>query len=258
MIQLLHLSDLHIHESHKDNASLFKRLAFIRENYLQHHRVITGDETDDGSDKQYKIANRLLLSFVSYICPGNHDYGYAGNLFEKKRARRFDDYLLQTRPYSGRWSMPVMDTISTEAVLIGLDSNLMTRRPWDFACGKIGLWQRYWLKRILRWHANKVRIVYFHHHPFDRTPWMGMKDAKPLMKVLQGNCELVLFGHKHQPGMWVNEHGVALNGEYHVGRGLTCFIAAGKLDERDTVTEIAIEDRNIRLREVPVIDKGTI
>jgi len=153
--------------------------------------------------------------------------------------------------------MPVVHIIGcadTEAVLIGLDSNLMTRNPLDFACGKIGLWQRYWLKRILRRHANKVRIVYFHHHPFDRTPWTGMRDARQLMKVLEGNCELVLFGHKHQPGTWINEHGIARDKEVHLGLGLTCFIAAGKLDERDTVTEIAIEGHIIRLREVPVIE----
>ena len=241
MIRFLHLSDLHIHTSAKNNAELVKRLSFIREKYPYHDRIITGDVTDDGEQRQYLNALRLLASGNDHICPGNHDYGFAGNLYEKKRAKRFDEYLPQSRKYMGLLAMPVVDVVSkgdTRVVLVGLDSNLKTHSPLDFACGKIGMVQRYLLKKILNQARRKwpgcVRVAYFHHHPFDYGPWTGMKDAKKLIKVLK-NCELVLFGHKHKAHQWYD------------------MAAAGKLSECDHVTEIVVEGSRVTMRQVPVV-----
>jgi len=244
MIRFLHLSDLHIHTGAKKNAELAKRLRYIRENYPYHDLIVTGDVTDDGSQKQYQAAMYMLPKNNSHVCPGNHDYGFAGNLYEKKRAKRFDQYLPQSRKYMGLWARPVVDVVSkgdTRVVLVGLNSNLKTHNPLDFACGKIGLVQRYLLKRTLhqarRKYPNCVRIVYFHHHPFDRGPWTGMKDAKKLMDVLM-DCELVLFGHKHVAFQWFN------------------MAAAGKLSECYYVTEIVVNDvlgDKITMRQVPVV-----
>ena len=240
MIRFLHISDLHIRG--KPSRELLLRLAYIKLTYRDHKKIITGDITQDGYLSQYYEAMRLLMSDNSYICPGNHDYGYAGNFYEAKRAKWFDQYMFQTSKYMNAWARPIVNILEdgeTKIALIGLNSNLKTRNPFDFACGKIGLWQRWWLKRILKQHSDKVRIVYFHHHPFDRGPWTGMKDAERFMTMLQGQCELVLFGHKHKPEL------------FH--KNYITMAAAGKLDECDTVTEIIVDRTNVTLNQVPVI-----
>ncbi len=240
MLKFLHLSDLHVHMSPAKNMGVRNRLSYIKKQYPSHRLIITGDITDDGSTNQYINAWWLLVGGRDHLCPGNHDYGYAGNIYGRKRAKRYRQYL---RKYSR--SVEIITRGGATAVLIGLDSNLRTRNPFDFACGKIGLWQRWWLKYTLRKarrrYPDAARIVYFHHHPFDRGPWTGMKDGKKLMAILD-NCELVLFGHKHK-AEWIIEDLPS-----------PLIAAAGKLSERDTVTEIAVDDKGeITLKEVPVI-----
>lgn len=248
MQQFLHISDLHIHSDPAKNTGVIERLAFLRRKYPFHRPIITGDVTDDGSESQYEIAAKMMWNHApAYVCPGNHDYGPVGNFFSRSCERRFDQFLPQMGTYAGRLSRPVVDMIANyndsgggyeTIALIGLDSNLATKSPLDFACGKIGLWQRYLLARILRRHADKVRIVYFHHHPMDRGNWTGMKDAGQLMAILRGNCELVLFGHKHRAQRIFD--GVPM-------------LAAGKFDECEKVSEITIEGEEISIREVPVV-----
>ena len=249
MLRFLHLSDLHIKRKLTRNLGVVKRLGFCNKKYPSHNKIITGDVTDDGDFEQYSNAFYLLMHSPCYICPGNHDYGFAGNFYDRKRARRFDQYLRQSQKYAGRWNRPVVDVVTdkdgTEAVLVGLDSNIASRHPFDFACGKIGLWQRYWLKKILRHHADKVRIVYFHHHPFDRDLLTKMLDSPSLMNVLNGNCELVLCGHRHEDRLFSDCPGIP-------------FVhAAGKFDESDMVLEISLwgrKEMELRLREVPVVE----
>ena len=246
MIKILHLSDLHVHTSAKNNAETVKRLSYIRVHYPDHNRIITGDVTDDGKEVQYIRAMQQLLSGTCYICPGNHDYGFAGNFYDKKRALRFDEYLPQARKYMGLLAKPVIEVVKsdeTTVVLVGLNSNLRTRNPFDFACGRIGIMQRWWLKRTLsqarRKYPNCVRIVYLHHHPFDRGPWTGLKDSRKLIKCLSMQCELVLFGHKHKAEIFEST--------------APYMVAAGKLSECDDVTEITINGRAVELNQVPVI-----
>lgn len=242
MLRFLHLSDLHVRSSPANNTELLKRLSFVRKNYPLHKKIITGDVTDDGSWLQYTNAKKYLM-FNAYVCPGNHDYGYAGNFYGKKRARRFDRYITQTTAYMRLARKPVVDVVTegeTTVVLIGLDSNIRTRHIFDFACGKIGYVQRCWLKRVLRKARRRypgcVRIVYFHHHPFDRGFGTELKDAKKLMKIINNNCELVLFGHKHKAQLW--KYGA--------------LAAAGKLSECDVVTEIVVDRESIAFNEVKV------
>jgi hypothetical protein len=59
--------------------------------------------------------------------------------------------------------------------------------------------------RALQTHSvNKTRVLVLHHHPFQRTIGLKLKGADRLMKVLGGNCEMVLFGHKHVYEKWKN------------------------------------------------------
>ena len=66
-----------------------------------------------------------------------------------------------------------------------------------------------------------------------------MKDANKLMEILDHNCELVLFGHKHKPLLYPYAN--------------PTFIAAGKLDECESVMEITIDGKDIKISDVSVV-----
>ena len=142
-MKFIHLSDLHIHSSNDDNAKLIESLKYISDTYPEHKLIITGDITDDGAPRQYENAYELLKSFIGriYICPGNHDFGAAGNFYSEERARHFDQSLAIPLDQGGTFKgdcTPVVNIVkdgSSTAMLIALDSNLETQSPFDFACG---------------------------------------------------------------------------------------------------------------------------
>lgn len=237
MIKFLHISDLHIHRS--GNSAVAKVLTFIRKNYQDHRLIVTGDVTDNGSAKEYLEAKRLLAMFpYYYACPGNHDYGFKGNYYSKSAARRFDSFFGTS--YYG-WNRPKIDYIEqdgTKVVLIGLDSNLETKHPFDFAQGKIGLWQRFWLGQALRKYANAAKIVYFHHHLFWTNPLLTLKDKQKVMRLLYGQAEVVCFGHQHHSEIW------------EAAEKPWFILSAGKLAEQATAREITIEEGSVKIKNI--------
>lgn len=254
MLKFLHLSDTHVSKSDSKNLPVVERIGYIRVNYPEHRLIVTGDVTDDGDWKQYARVWRILMNCKYYACPGNHDFGLAGNLFDKERARRFDKYLPAAGGrYGRRLKSPVLDIIeegNTTVALVGINSNIRSRHPFDFARGRIGLWQRFQLERVLwrirREYPTAMRIVYFHHHPFDRGVFTAMSDSHKLAKVLKGNCELCLFGHKHKAEQW-DARAIGVS---------PIFLAAGKLCEEDTAYEITVNEggcMDFEIKNVPVI-----
>lgn len=237
MIKFIHISDLHIHRS--GNSAVAKVLMFIRKHYLGHRLIITGDITDNGARGEYEEAKRLLGIFPQvFVCPGNHDYGFRGNHYSKSAARRFD--LFFGTSYYG-WNAPRVDCIKqgdTEVVLIGLDSNLETKYPFDFARGKIGLWQRFRLGQVLNKHIGAVKIVYFHHHLFWEDIFCSLKDREKVMRLLYDRAEVVCFGHQHKSNLWE-----AANKPWFV-------FLAGKLAKEVTAHEITIEKESVKIKDI--------
>ena len=85
MIELLHLSDTHIVE-----PGMHPELAY-------EHRtcILTGDVTDNGTREEYDAAARVLSPLVItglYMCPGNHDQGYLGNLWTPSCEERWWEF----------------------------------------------------------------------------------------------------------------------------------------------------------------------
>lgn len=217
-MKFLHLSDLHIHTSASDNRDTAALLNFVAEQYPDHRLIITGDITDDGAPRQYENAFTMLKPFVGkiYIVPGNHDFGAAGNFYSHERALRFDDMLAQPLGQGGTFkgdTTPVVNMIEENGLkilLIGLDSNLETIHPFDFACGEIGEAQLSALNTILNASLGTefVNVLFCHHHPFMvNDPFMQLKDAKDLARVVYGKVSLVLFGHKHEMNAWERRWG---------------------------------------------------
>jgi hypothetical protein len=52
------------------------------------------------------------------------------------------------------------------------------------------------------------KVLFFHHHPFVRNdPFMELKDAKKLARVVYNKVDVILFGHKHVMKKWENRWG---------------------------------------------------
>lgn len=64
------------------------------------------------------------------------------------------------------------------------------------------------LKTSLQKNAGATRIAILHHHPFQKGFFTKLYGSDRLMDALNGNCELLLFGHHHEYGMWRNEKGI--------------------------------------------------
>jgi 3',5'-cyclic AMP phosphodiesterase CpdA len=218
-MKFIHVSDLHFHQSRSDNKAATKTLKFIQNKYPSHHLIVTGDITDDGHESQYRRAAEALNPFKGriFVCPGNHDFGAAGTFYSRERAERFDELLSLPLEQGGTFTgdkTPVVNIVQEDGekvMVIALDTNLETEQAFDFACGKVGKTQRSALDNILTNPATRdmKKIVFFHHHPFmHNDPFMELKDARQVMRIMYNRVNVVLFGHKHVMGKWENCNGI--------------------------------------------------
>jgi len=247
-MKFLHLSDLHIHGDNCFNEDVCKTLDFVDENFPFHKIIITGDITDDGSPEQYKQALELLYRFKGelFICPGNHDFGATGHFYSLERAIRFDklaEQLSQGGTFKGD-NTPVVNIIrenNDEVMIIALDSNLETQTPFDFFCGDIGEKQLESLHTILSTNPDFTKILFFHHHPFMvNNPFMELKDAKELARVIFNKVDVMLFGHKHEMKQWENVWGIK-----HI-------LASDNSSGKHFAKEIDITDGKITVTSLPI------
>jgi predicted phosphodiesterase len=214
--RILHLSDLHFHSTAESNAALIETLGrFPADVDLL---LVTGDVTDDGGRAQYQQAAAALEHWEHvFLVPGNHDFGWAGIAYDVERAHRFDEYLSLPRMghrFSGatRPAMRILDRgpESPAVLIVGLDSNLETTHPFDFAAGQVGTAQRRGLDAILSCVPMLLAIVCLHHHPWEIQPWLALQDGRDLMRLLYGRAELLCFGHRHVPDHWRDRCGIPL------------------------------------------------
>ena len=229
-MNLIHISDLHIHRNRADNEDVSVRLAGIKIRYPDDMLIITGDITDDGHPDQFKNA----ATIPGLKVPGNHDFGAAGNFYERAKADLFDDTF--GTKFAGN-NYPAVDVIAGVR-LIGLDSNIETDNPFDFACGEIGKRQLRVLRGILNGPVLPT-VVYMHHHPFIRyDPFMELRDARKFMRTIYGEVDVLLFGHRHVEQIWSDCCGIKL------------IHAAGRLGDMDKVLRINISDGQVSSRYV--------
>jgi len=250
-MKFVQVSDLHFHRSKDDNEAAEKVLNFIKDNYPDHYVIVTGDITDDGHERQYENAYKALSPFKGriFVCPGNHDFGAAGNFYSRERAQRFDEFLSVPLEQGGTFKgdkTPVVNILEEngeKVILIALDTNLETEHPFDFACGKVGKTQRSALENII---ANQTtldmtKIVFCHHHPFmHNNPFMELKDARKLMRIIYGRVDALLFGHKHVMGKWENRNGIRY------------VLASDNSPGKDWAHEITVEKGEVSQVEIPI------
>ena len=244
-MKFIHISDLHYHRDQENNAAANRLLTTIKARYPDHILIVTGDITDDGHRQQYQNALDALGPFIGqvFLVPGNHDFGTAGNFYSREKADLFDDMLAAPLGQHGFFAgdnIPVINVLDGVR-LIALDTNLETDNPFDFACGEIGERQLDELDKILSGSDDKAKILFFHHHPFIyNNPFMELKDAAKLARVVYNRVDVILFGHKHEMAHWENRWNVKY------------ILASDNSPGKDKAEEITIEGDKIEMGYVEV------
>jgi 3',5'-cyclic AMP phosphodiesterase CpdA len=259
-MKFIHVSDLHFHRDNNDNKDAIKSLDYIQQAYPNHYLIVTGDIADDGHEEQFENAYSSLSKFMNsdgtpkvFICPGNHDFGAAGNFYSEERAVRFDAMLTKTLRQGGTFtgdSTPVVNilkeikgAIITEVMLIALDTNIESEHPFDFACGEVGEKQLAALKNIVLnpSTSHMKKILFFHHHPFmHNDPFMELKDARDLLRTIYSRVDVVMFGHKHVSQLW------------KLRNGIPYILASDNTPGKTFARELEITDTTIAVQDVPI------
>lgn len=244
MIKIIHISDLHFRHTPKDNFIQIHRLKCIQERFPTHQILITGDIVDDGRADQYEQALEALLPFKGrlFICPGNHDFGEMGNFYRYSCQKRFQKFMQELGLQYTKKTDPIVSPLCKDpyVLFIGLDSNLHTRSPFDFARGDIGRQQQRILNYDLSWYTAgppTIILLGLHHHPFSRNLAGELRDWKRFMKSIAGQIDILCFGHKHKQGYWQNKDAIP-----HI-------LAADSLRDSRKIWEIII-DQNITVNEI--------
>lgn len=228
MLSIVHISDTHVRRRAHPNAEN-EHLRTIVDQLLAHQErskrtnmpseyvvVHTGDLTDNGEDEEYELATELLRPLVRagfhvLACPGNHDCGSRGTVYQESRhvgfQRRVLGDLIGIAPArAGTNEMPGLYPLVHRiggATFVGLDSMLGRAGAGELSTGYLGDGQRARLEALLAAHpAGTPLVVYLHHHPFDRGFGLQLHDAAKLMDLLAGRADLLLFGHKHVEAQW--------------------------------------------------------
>ena len=153
--------------------------------------------------------------------PGNHDYAWKGNIL---REDAWKNWVEQLGSPLG-WEKEEMPWMSLDhepegvyglgvwkdgaCVYFGIDSgDPKDKQISARGCISKGLTNA--LKNSLEKYAGKTRIAFLHHHPFTTGFFAKLYGSKGLLEALKGKCELLLFGHHSEYGIWWDQRGVPL------------------------------------------------
>ena len=204
MKKIVHLSDLHI--GHRDCGKKFRtiadNIAFLlqpAENYII---IITGDIQDNANEPSHgeealKTLGRLEAEGYTILpVPGNHDYG-TGSMGDPEFVPLFKE-----RFYGNREVIyPKLDIIG-EVAFIGLDSTAEELSWHDriLSEGELGDEQLKRLRVLLDGPvvAERKKVLYMHHHPFDFKIGRQLRDSDNLRRVIENRVDMLLFGHYHR------------------------------------------------------------
>lgn len=226
MQKVIHLSDLHVGKNDKQSRKRWRAITnYIHDTHPGVPVLITGDITDNGRVTEYETAQAWISELGVFnpvlMVPGNHDYAFKGTFpFHSKgtNLQRWYEYCGTPVGFGQRsgipnlWmpSEPVWEgygcfQINDKLMAFYVDSGDPERRK-RCATGWISAGMCATLARELPLYDNFTRIVMVHHHPFNHTYHKGLEGWYPFMNVLDGNCELLLFGHDHKGGIWRTEY----------------------------------------------------
>jgi len=222
---LIHLSDLHIGLRQKESTRTGMIFDKISKSFPGVPIVVTGDLTDSATMAQFRKTRELLdeLSSTNPILtvPGNHDYAWKGNILRPDGWKNWTRYLgsplgweRDEIPWMGVDHEPKgVDGLGIwedeVCVYFGIDSGDPKDKQIS-ARGYISKKLADALKESLEKHVDKTRIAFLHHHPFTQGPFTKLYGSRRLLESLDGNCELLLFGHDHEYGIWWDKRRIPL------------------------------------------------
>jgi hypothetical protein len=211
IIKVYHISDIHFHSNPANNTAADNLLTTIYNRHFSDpnaYLLITGDLVDDGMQEQYALIASSLKPFKRRLlaCPGNHDCGILGNFYQGEAVKRFHEFIdpLTANRVDSTLKMPFETQLingNTKVVFIGLNSNLYTSNPLDFACGELGEAQRGKLLELLNRAAlmDFATVIYLHHRPFGygflEKQVKGLKDSKEFLEIVEDTVDIVAYGH---------------------------------------------------------------
>ncbi len=223
--RIIHLSDLHFRGRKKERDYADRIIDNIAANYAKVPVLITGDVTDSATRKQMTeartILDRLAKTNPVLVAPGNHDYAWKGNVLRDEGWKNWVEILGEPLGWTKRrpgWMTKHCDPLGVEGlgvweagkcVYFGIDSGDPEDKVTS-AKGFISKKMAQSLATTLKKYAGKTRIAFLHHHPFSDGVFMRLDGSKRLMNALSGNCELLLFGHEHEYGIWWNRDNIPL------------------------------------------------
>jgi len=220
---IIHLSDLHIGLRKAEYERCARLFAYVTNKYPGSPVLITGDLVDSATEKQFRqmrgLLDQLAQSNPILAVPGNHDYAWKGNILRPDGWANWVKYLGSPLGW-GEAEVPWMDEEHEvkgvdglgvwkmgQIVFFGVDSG----DPLDkqvSARGFISTKLASGLHTALDAYEGKTRVVFLHHHPFNEGFFMKLEGSPRLLKAIKERCELLLFGHNHEYGLWYNERGV--------------------------------------------------
>lgn len=192
-MRLWHTTDWHIGGEHTDALRVHVRSLQAQMN-PEDWLLLTGDLTDNGSQEEHDLALELLSPFSGQLlmAPGNHDYGWLGNLYQEAAERRWKTLMTAL-------AVPTSACVNGWRI-VTLDSCLRTDSPLDFAQGRVGENQRRRLGQHLRQAemTGQKTIVAFHHDPLSEVWVERLQDRDVVLGALYGHADYVLCGHSHR------------------------------------------------------------
>ncbi|MFC1859604.1 metallophosphoesterase family protein [Thermodesulfobacteriota bacterium] len=222
---LIHLSDLHVGLRPVEARRFKEIIDWLADRYPGAPVLITGDLTDNATKTQMRSVRRLLKSLAAtnpiLTVPGNHDYAWKGNILRDRGWKDWVDHLGSPLGWGKDevyWMGVDHEPKGVDGlgvwkdgpiVYFGIDSGDPKDRQIS-ARGWISKGLADGLAESLKKYDGKTRIALLHHHPFSEGFFTKLKGANLLMDALRDNCELLLFGHHHEYGLWWHYPGIGM------------------------------------------------
>lgn len=234
MLNVIHVSDLHLTERPSANSWAERLLQRVRERFFdvsgrteRSFLLVTGDITEQGDFRQYDEAFRLLSPFAGKLLmePGNHDIAGIWHL-PSPAATRCDELERQfTQEFAPRLGVcnckinelqvtRISDGGTCRVMAIGVESASLKSHHAKMAQGEVGPKQLEALARALDDAKKEGRrtLVYLHHNPLAYTPQENLlqpdvmeelnelEDAPAFLTCVKGKADVVAYGHHVEKG----------------------------------------------------------
>ncbi|MHC4618204.1 MAG: metallophosphoesterase family protein [Planctomycetota bacterium] len=233
MKEIICLSDLHVGLSRKETRRTRTIVDNIGTSFAGVPVIFAGDLTDSATKNQFmrtrQLLDRLARTNPVLTVPGNHDYAWKGSFLRPDGWKNWVKYLGSPLGWNKKqvhWlgidhEPEGVDGLGVwrdkKCVYFGIDSGDPDDKQIS-ARGYISKRLADALRASLEKYQGKTRIVVLHHHPFTAgilATFTKLHGSRRLLASLKNRCELLLFGHEHEYGIWWSERGVLLTVSSH-------------------------------------------